>query len=319
MCDGPNHVAVFEREPIQRFVRTYNFGDSVPYPNLLGDKVHVSPEALAELGEEARNQVIKDMYVKVNSPRWDGAVFFAELAETVASVHLLLTGTIKTLLKANQGLKYAKHFALNPEELWLWWRYALMPAMLDAEDLIRALKPPKQIDRIQDGLERKWEDTLFVTTGNWWYSIPAEWSVKAKYKLGSGGALDIISLNDPSEWGTSNWDVVRASWEIIPFSFIFDWFVNFGDWLTTLRDVEVVFAQSYATYAIEAEYEFEPLNGEMQGENPVIKVFRQERIIDVEPPRIPLVDRHWSNLLRKVDLITLTVGILKGILKKRRR
>lgn len=317
MCDGTN-VAVYEREPIQRFMRDYyNFGDNSAL--VQGDKVHVSPEALEELCEPYRDATIRDMFIKVNSPRFNTAVFLAELGETVGSIHLLLKGALGTLLKEGKALKYVKHFALHPEELWLWYRYALVPAMLDIEDFIAAIKPPKEIDRVQDGFRKEWDDYLHVHTGNWWYYQPAQWRVHAEYKLGVGGAMDILHRFDPSPWGTSAHDVLSAAWEIVPFSFIFDWFVNLGDWLASVREIDVSYAQSYATYAIEAKYDFESLNGEMLGENPQISVFRQRRVIELEPPSLPLVDKDWANVLRTVDLISLSAAILKSLLQKRRR
>jgi hypothetical protein len=129
--------------------------------------------------------------------------------------------------------------------------------------------------------------------------------------------MDILSKNDPSPWGTSAFDIVLGAAEVIPFGFVLNWFYNFEDWLASLRDADVIFAQSYATYAIDLEYEFVPDIGIMRDGNHIMHIFQQERIIDVEPPSLPLIDRHWVNLLRTVDAITLTTGILKGILRKR--
>jgi hypothetical protein len=280
----------------------------------------MAPDDVSAIGENFRNMVIRDMYTKANSPRWNTAKFMAELGETLVSIRDLFMGAVKTLAKSGQAWKYVKHFSLNSEELWLWYRYALLPAMLDAEELMGALKPPKEINRVQDGLREEYDVSGTSTSGDWFRTkSTTEVTTRGKQRVGCGGAMDIISKMDTSPWGTSSWDVVLGIAEVIPFGFVLNWFVNFEDWLASLRDADVIFAQSYATYAIDCRYEFEIEKGVMTNGNHVMHIYQQERIINVEPPSLPLIDKHWVTLLRTVDAITLTTGILKGILRKRRR
>lgn len=279
----------------------------------------INPTELAEFCEPLREHVIKDLYVKANSPRYDAAVALAELGETITGIRLLLGGAYASLIKTRKAVEYLKHFALNPEELWLWYRYALMPAILDVQDLVDAFKAPDKIDRIQDGNRIEDEYQSSLSTGPWDFNgrqkITNDFEVK--YKIGLGGALDIHSRYDPAEWGTSAMDIVRAGWEVVPFSFLFDWFVNLGDWLTSLRSLEIVYAQSYATYAIEVHGKFK--DGDYTFITPFeYELFLMERIVNVEPPTLPLIDKHWCNITRQIDLISLTIGMLKGILKRRR-
>jgi hypothetical protein len=274
---------------------------------------------MSEIGNDLRQFVIRDLFAKANSPRWDGAVFLAELDETLVDLHKLLLGSVKSLFKAKELRRNIKHLVLNPEELWLWWRYMLMPTLMDAEDLIKAIKPQKVIDRVQDGNQLKDQVmTGEVSTGDHWniYRLGQPW--KATYKAGLGGAIDISKRVDHFEWGTSPWDLVRASWERIPFSFVADWFVNIGDWLSSLRTLEIAYAQSYATVAIEAEIKFEAGDWTYDGQPPIYDTLLIDRIVNLEPPPLPLVDKRWQNVMRTIDLISLTVGILKGILKRRR-
>jgi hypothetical protein len=145
---------------------------------------------------------------------------------------------------------------------------------------------------------------------------PCNWN--AKYKYGLGGAIDMYKRFDPHPWGFSNWDVLRATWERIPWSFVFDWFVNVGDWLASLRDIEIDYAQSYATFAIEAEVEYDYPNWYDEGKKFTSKVFLMDRIVDLELPTVPLVDKRWANCLRIIDSISLLVGTLKRVLTRRK-
>jgi hypothetical protein len=114
--------------------------------------------------------------------------------------------------------------------------------------------------------------------------------------------------------------MLRAGWEIIPFSFVFDWFIEVGDWLASLREIELEIAQSYATFAVEArtEVDFSGDLWERLGEKPVFNTFYMERIIDLEPPSTPLIDRNKLSLMRQIDAVSLTLGILRGIFTNRR-
>jgi hypothetical protein len=275
------------------------------------------------LGDELREFVVRDAFIKAKAPRFNLSVMLAELDQTLVEVHKLLKGAAMSLIKDGKALKYAKHFALNSEELWLWYRYALMPAMLEVGDLLGAIKPQEQIDRVQDGdrLVDQLETGTILHSG-WTSSSPSVWEYpwKTEWKAGLGCALDISSRFDPSPWGTSSVDVLLGLWERAKFSFIIDWFINVGDFLQSLRSLEVVYAQSYCTFAIEAVTTIKTSERlTFENEEPKVKTFLMERIVDLEPPTHPLIDRRWRNCLRTIDLISLTIGMLKGILNKRRK
>lgn len=89
-----------------------------------------------------------------------------------------------------------------------------------------------------------------------------------------------------------------------------------GAWLDTLRELDIVYAQSYATYAVDAQVTLFPGTDVSLDFNPTGRMFLQKRIINVEPPPLPLVDARWLNTLRVLDSISLSAAILKGIVSK---
>jgi hypothetical protein len=279
---------------------------------------HIS--AMQPWCDERREAIVRDLFVKANAPIFEGAVFIAELTETIASLREILVGAVQGIKHAARAKAIAKHLVLHPEESWLWYRYFLLPAMLDAEDIIAAIQPQRPINRVQDGIKSEpnqkmtGENTYLGTYG----TCTATW--ESKYKYSGGGAIDISKRYDPCKWGTSAWDMLRAGWEIIPFSFVFDWFIEVGDWLASLREIELEIAQSYATFAVEArtEVDFSGDLWERLGEKPVFNTFYMERIIDLEPPSTPLIDRNKLSLMRQIDAVSLTLGILRGIFTNRR-
>jgi hypothetical protein len=292
---------------------------TAPYwvANGRGELPYVGKVLMAELGEELRAAVIRDMYNKLNSPRFDGAVFVAELEESLTSIAKLLGGAAMSLVKTRVARKNLKNLLSNPEGLWLWFRYMLMPTMMDVESIISALNTQPKIDRVQDG--NRIEESSTGTAGQYWsYNrdyLDMKW--QSSVKGGFGGAIDVSARSDPNPYGFGSIDLVRAAWERIPFSFIFDWFVNVGDWLQSLRSLEVAIVQSYATYAIESKTIMLPGSYQTLDGDAELTCFFMERIIDVEPPNLPLIDKRWMNVLRIIDSISLIIGTLKGILKRR--
>jgi hypothetical protein len=286
-------------------------------------------DALKTYANEIRKFTERDLVIKANAPDFDGAVFLAELDETVREIYRILLAPIEMLAKARAVKKRGRAFnkrkpsfldlPLNPEEVWLWVRYFLMPAMMDAEDLLKAMSGFPKIDRVQAGSRSEgWIDHSGSCVYNWLYSRPVNISWQGKYKYGTGGAIDIHHRSDPNNFGTQPWDVVRAAWERTPWSFVFDWFVNVGDWLASLREIELSVAQSYASIAIEAETKvtLENSGAVYTDVNPVTyNSLYISRIIDIEPPTFPLVDKRWNNITRSIDLISLALATIKRIAK----
>lgn len=291
-----------------------------------GDPCYAAtPHALGIIADNVRDTFERDLFVKANAPVFEGAVFLAELGETITSVKSLLTGAIKGLTKVKAFKAQLKHSALNFEELWLWYRYFLLPAMMDAEDLMAAFQDRLPIDRVQDGIKKpdwgSWENgtITMVDVFPWEYDIEFEYRTRTS----AGGAIDLHSRHDPHEWGVSAMDLVRAGWEVVPFSFVLDWFIGVGDWLASWRDVDLVIAQSYSTVVVEGEYKVKRLTPESVwhsiGDDYHAYTYLMERKIDIEPPMTPRFQTEKLSLFRKLDAAALILGILKGFLRKNRR
>jgi len=325
VCEfGPTYIQWVEDFGLADFMGQLNLAD--PYVNYgtkwSGDLPPVGLYALDKWGQEVREPVIRDMFAKANSPRFNTAVFLAELDETIVGINGLFKNCLGSLWKTRIAKKNLKHLVLNPHELWLWYRYMLVPTMLDVEDLISAFQTQVKIDRIQDGSpkEKLEIDGTFTRLGYGagYYNI--DFVYEAEVTCSAGGALDILMRYDPSPWGTSSHDVLMAVWERIPFSFIFDWFVNVGDWLQSLRQIEIQYAQSYASYAVESIVRVTSCDPyqKFSGADIRFDSFLMKRKIDLEPPSLPLIDKRWRNTLRTLDLISLSIGTLKGVLTRRK-
>jgi hypothetical protein len=279
---------------------------------------------MVALANDLREPLVRDIYEKANAPVFEGAVFLAELAETVTSLRHLLVGTLKGITKVTEKSKQLKHLLLHPEELWLWYRYFLLPAMLDAEDIIAAFQEQLPIDRVSDGIEKTpWETvTGSIHADDCTYSPwPIDINYESKYRYSGGGAIDLIFRHDPHKWGVSAYDLVRAGWEIIPFSFVLDWFYDVGSWLASWRSVDMEIAQSYATIVVEGQTKISSVDQKTwhnYDEEYYADTLLIDRVIDIEPPISPRFNNEKLSLFRTIDACSLTLGILRGFLNRRK-
>lgn len=285
-----------------------------------GDIPPVGLWPVAEIGNSARDFVIRDLFAKANAPEFNVSVFLAELDETLIGIKDLLTGSAKFLIWNDGRARTVRKLLGNPQDLWLWYRYALVPTMLDVEEIIKVINElPWPIDRVQDGSQVLAErSTGIFRFKNWGYGlVNPEVPWESLVSIRCGAAMDIFAKNDPAKWGTSAHDVLMGAWERATLSFVLDWFINVGDWLASLRDASVEIAQSYATYSVDANVTYLPGTYRLYG-TPTSWTFLMSRITNIEPPSLPLVDKRWRNLLRTIDAISLIIGVIKGAIGRRR-
>jgi hypothetical protein len=284
-----------------------------------GDLPPIPFHSLVSYGERFRDLAIMQCYERLNSPDFDGLVFLAELSETVDSIKTLLGETVKTLTKATSAVRNIRHLILNPEEMWLFYRYVLLPSMMDIEDLVNVITDKTRSSRVQTGSQNDIQESGTFTLlgyGGGYYDIDIPWNADISCRCGT--AIDTFCRVDPHKFGFSAMDMLRAAWERLPYSFVSDWFIDLGSWLTTLRDVHVEMAQSYASFAITSKTTLKSatywqMNGESHHETFVLS-----RITDIEPSQFPLADRNIWSLNRSIDAISLTLSLLKSTLKRSR-
>jgi hypothetical protein len=270
-----------------------------------------------------RNYVITKLFGKANKPRFNGATFLAELGESIYYIRDILMQVVK-MAKFTKGIIRR---GANPEEAWLEWRYAVQPLMLAVEDVVEAMQQQRPRSKVQTfknfGEKVVRNEHLFTYN-------PGTLLFRSKYttRFRAGAALWINSQHDPSPWGGSLNDMIQAGWEIVPASFIIDWFIGVGAWLASLRNTNIDLGNRYATLVCEHEYDvwvdtagstanWTFYNWECPTENDPITVRSHtiSRIIgdDVSPSFLPGLYPGKQTLLHKLDALALTVALIKGL------
>lgn len=142
----------------------------------------------------------------------------------------------------------------DPARLWLEYRYGWSPLVLDIQDSLKAIYAQDLRDQLrkQDytrvfGLREGSanEVTSHVSPsfggGKWSYQVAINHTFKAKAYAKYRVSRESGMLNRMNDFGA--FDVPRAAWELVPFSFVADWFIPIGDWLAAVQPkigVEVI-------------------------------------------------------------------------------
>jgi len=191
-------------------------------------------------------------YADITSPEFQGLVFLAELREVVgflrkpmSSLNNYLTRELRLARKKKRKrnkihrskLQHARKFSEHIGDNWLAYRYGLRPLVSDLENAARAVAslqfrpPPRFTARGKMDLseELSFEDlvlgssleTLAIRNGKTTRTV----NVRAGVMYETSN-LDTFGMNMQN--------IPIAAWEVIPFSFVADWFVNVGDYISAI-------------------------------------------------------------------------------------
>jgi hypothetical protein len=171
----------------------------------------------------------------------DGLVFLAELGKTFRTL-LNPLGNFMSLITTIRGRKNAdiRSRGLSLVDYiskeWLKYRYGIMPIMYDVDGIVKALEKDKskglQHSRGGANRTRKQETppTSFVF-GNFDHTYKDTFTHEVVVKCGlmykaELGTDDFLGLNLRS--------IPSTAWELIPFSFVIDWFANVQTYVNAL-------------------------------------------------------------------------------------
>jgi hypothetical protein len=159
---------------------------------------------------------------------------FAERKDTI----LTITSLLKSLRQPLQSYKDAVDFLKNSKkrdkakraaELWLGYRYAVMPIVYSIQDAVEVLNQESskyQTSRAAMKVYGSFADTpsqpgILYDTGH----AEIRWSAtsKARFLTSELRKTAALGLNP-----------IRTAWELVPYSFVVDWAVNIADLIESL-------------------------------------------------------------------------------------
>lgn len=173
---------------------------------------------------------------KLKSKRWDVLTLLAEMDATVAT----LTGLAKLFSSRVHRLKLLREVRKNPAKFfagkWLEWRYGIRPILFDAADAwatFQALQA--ELDLIITGKSGATvEESQLIDVGlelshphySTWWEREVRWSYSYR-----GFALARFNSKGSRLLTT---DLLTTAWEVTKLSFVIDWFIDVGSYISGL-------------------------------------------------------------------------------------
>lgn len=283
-------------------------------------------------------------YAKIASNRLDLAVEFGELGETLnlirkpyRNVGKILKKFDENLVRWSKGAKASKkqptlkEYVDSVSGTWLETRFGLMPALRSLQSMVdeyrRKVKRfnAAKIHRAVGSVKTKgtYENTNTVDYAYYasYATTESNWKQKTRaccyYRLAK-------PLSRASEWGLGVSDLPPSFWELLPWSFVVDRFLNIGDYLRShciQPEVQLlgntVGVKQEAALTVSAR--FHPIS---DGAKPntfapgTCSATRERyvRVINVPVPTTPSVTNlsTLTNALHIADHIALTQSLLSG-------
>lgn len=215
-------------------------------PNIMSaGEPHWAGPATIEAEDAARRALTSDYISKVQ--RFNGGAAIAEFGDTVRMLQSpvrSLFGATKRFVRAIRRAKpyarsrhvYSRHLA----DAWLTYSFGAKPLISDIEDAYNALRGMAEaaVDKVNiKGIGRSDIASELRQVSNSLLSYQDVHS-RTEYSVRYKGAIKALppGVGQLSSWfGVSQWDIIPAVWEAIPFSFIVDYFSNAGDMINGLR------------------------------------------------------------------------------------
>lgn len=209
----------------------------------------------------------------------------------------------------SESFSYANKKALTEladalADIWMNFRYNIMPNIYTAEDALK-LYESYTADFITGRDSSGWVDgPVFESYG--WDPLKIEQRYNCVIKRG---------IKSKFRWSTvTKSNILTTAWELVPLSFVVDWFVNIGDLLTAISSPNIA-ASEGATAGVKYQFEGHVRNNDInQSCQYEINIYRRRVINPNNHIGLNLsFDLSWT---RKLDALALLWRPIRDLLLK---
>jgi hypothetical protein len=228
----------------------------------------LTEEDMLEMAPSDYSEYLTEAAARIYSKGFDALTFMAEFA----SLKHQFTDLAKKLRHVNLPPPSSKTFKRDWKKFnseWLSLRYGWRPLLYDITGINEAIKNfNKKKTRYSQYAGTKNTDVLHETPYNQWSYFKVQHVITTTVTVAVRG-----SVTADIEIPTFQFNPLQTGWEIIPFSFVLDWFLNVGNTLaaisfacrekryTAAKSVYITAERVYEAYS----YDFTPSFGSGDG------------------------------------------------------
>lgn len=281
---------------------------------------------------------------KVKEPDLGLGQMIAELHETISFLKNPLKKSLALWQKFarrryNQAGDVAELYFKTASDAWLAYRYGLMPLILDCANFMEYVEKQNsmrssRMRRVNKSVKMETVNTSITNTGLAGFNYPVTCVTKTQvkstshiyFKLRSDSVIGLkmyaLGLH-PSQWPS-------LVWEKTMFSFIADWFVNFGTWIQAIspnvgKEIlgacssqvitkEETWSLGYPTYCTGMKAP----SVEAYVASSYRKVTQSlTRRVDSSSLILPRLNVEWLNIKRTLDTLALTSNMIVRLIRRK--
>ena len=299
---------------------------------------------LSAESERFRNLAITKAYATAKSPILPIQVYLGELGETLEMLISPLSAIRKLLTKGVPGsrmyktrLKPFKDLVETGGGTWLEFRYGWMPLIYQVEDIIDSFNHkinsgfPIHVVRGGSHLLKN-RSEQYVRGVNLCASLQLEMIEEIQSTIRGTAVLATRQRMSRDKFYGNRWsDLLSTAHELKSLSFVWDWFINIGDWLQAIvpdpdltviansvsvkrgythRVKPTVLGISRLTTTPCRRSDVAGLLGEASYQE-----YSLVRNVNFTLPNVPVLRKQWLSLARTADALSLITGKIINLLK----
>lgn len=177
-------------------------------------------------------QLVTECRARANEGILDLYTSLAESPQTVGMIYSILKTVIRGWKRTNaEQARIIRKYAGNPRlltdklsELWLGYRYGIMPLYYDVRGLLEYLGISRSEYLTVRSSSKQMTDCTLVGLDSFKFEVEERCFIKNRLDLESTKMDQFLRQ-----------DLTVTAWELVPLSFVIDWFVTVGDFLASLR------------------------------------------------------------------------------------
>jgi hypothetical protein len=239
VIDRGNGIHRRERVPRTTSGGFYQTYEEVGLIDEIAAHVETSDTELPAGNDDLMNRALIEALLSLKESRVNLAQAFAERQMTADLLGSSLSRIARSvmLLRKKQFKKAWREIGGNPKSLpksWLEYQYGWNPILQDVKGSIDALQRRQSLDdwiiTVKGNTTEKWKAENFLQNGEWPLIKRTQsmrgYFVRLDYTPGNTflSTLTSLGLTNPA----------LLAWELLPYSFVIDWFLPIGDWLSCL-------------------------------------------------------------------------------------